>query len=92
MIKRIRHKGLKRFYETGDLRGISAGHTPTLRLLLTSLEVAEKPADMSNPSYGLHPLKGDLKRYWAVWVSGNWQLIFIFEDEGVTDIDLVDYH
>jgi proteic killer suppression protein len=47
---------------------------------------------MSNPSYGLHPLKGDLKGYWAVWVSGNWRLIFVFDDEGVTDVDLVDYH
>ena len=27
---------------------------------------------------------------WAVWVSGNWRLIFAFED--ATRIDLVDYH
>ncbi len=92
MIKRFRHRGLKRFYETGDTRGINAHHVPTLRLLLTSLDVAEKPADVNNPSYGLHPLKGELKGYWAAWVSGNWRLIFKFDGEDVTDVDLVDYH
>ncbi len=63
-----------------------------MRLLLTSLEVAEKPADMNNPGYGLHPLKGELKGYWAAWVSGNWRLVFKFDGEGVTNVDLVDYH
>ncbi|HXW22470.1 MAG TPA: type II toxin-antitoxin system RelE/ParE family toxin [Rhodomicrobium sp.] len=92
MIRRIRHKGLKRFYETGDTRGIDAKQAAWLRILLTSLDVAASPADLSNPGFGLHPLKGERKGQWAVWVSGNWRLVFAFDGIDVTDIDLVDYH
>jgi toxin HigB-1 len=29
---------------------------------------------------------------WAVSVSGNWRLVFRFDGENATDVDLVDYH
>ena len=41
--------------------------------------------------YALHPLKGDLKGFWSVKVTGNWRVIFRF-DEDPRDVDLVDYH
>ena len=37
-------------------------------------------------------MKGDLKGFWAVVVSGNWRMIFRFKDEEPHDVDLVDYH
>lgn len=92
MIRRISHKGLQRFFRTGDTRGIDARHAAWLRILLTSLEAATKPSDMGLPGYRLHPLKGDRKGQWAVAVSGNWRLVFTFEDGDATDVDLVDYH
>ena len=39
----------------------------------------------------LHPLKGDLKGFWSVKVTGNWRVIFRFDEEP-RDVDLVDYH
>jgi proteic killer suppression protein len=90
MIRRIRHKGLKRFYESGDTRGISAQHVPWLRILLTALDAAEGPAGLNNPAFRLHPLKGERKGQWAVSVSGNWRLVFTFDGEDVTDLDLID--
>jgi proteic killer suppression protein len=44
---------------------------------------------MNVPGWRLHPLTGELTGHWAVWVSGNWRLIFAFEGE---DAVLVDYH
>ena len=38
------------------------------------------------------PLRGDLRGYWAVRVSGNWRVIFRFENGNAFDVDLVDYH
>ena len=35
MIKSIRHKGLRKFFETGSTAGIQAKHGPKLRLQLT---------------------------------------------------------
>jgi proteic killer suppression protein len=42
--------------------------------------------------HGLHPLKGKLKSYWAIKVSGNWRIIFRFRNGDAFDIDLIDYH
>lgn len=92
MIRRIRHKGLKRFYESGDASGISAQHGAWLRILLTALDAAASPASLNNPAFRLHPLKGERKGQGAVSVSGNWRLVFAFDGEDVTDLDLIDYH
>ena len=92
MIKRIRHKGLKRFYESGDTRGINVQNAAWLRILLTALDAAASPAGMNNPGFKLHSLKGDRKGQWAVSVSGNWRLVFTFDGEDATDLDLIDYH
>ena len=40
----------------------------------------------------LHPLKGDQKGHWSVWVSGNWRLTFMFEGEDAVLVDYQDYH
>ena len=47
---------------------------------------------MNLSGYRLHQLKGKRKGQWAVSVSGNWRLVFVFEGVNVTDVDLVDYH
>ena len=46
------------------------------------------------PGWKLHPLKGDLKGFWSLTATGNWRLIFRYDDETNTarDIDLIDYH
>jgi proteic killer suppression protein len=46
------------------------------------------------PGWKLHPLKGDLKGSWSLSVTGNWRLIFRYDEQTNTasDIDLIDYH
>jgi proteic killer suppression protein len=39
-----------------------------------------------------HPLKGDLKGFYAVAVRANWRLIYRFEDGNAYDVSLIDYH
>jgi len=92
MIRSIRHKGLRRLYEDGDHRGVDASHVEKLRDILVRLDASARPGDMDLPGFRLHPLKGDWKGYWAVAVSGNWRVVFRFEQGGVLDVDLVDYH
>ena len=92
MILRFRHKGLERFFLAGSIRGINAQHAARLRLLLGVLAAAQNPAEMNLLGARLHALKGDLKGFWAVSVSGNWRLIFRFEGVNATDVDLLDYH
>jgi len=92
LIGRFRHKGLERFFRSGDTRGINPQHAARLRRLLTTLNTSTGPAGMNLPGYRLHRLKGERKEQWAVSVSGNWRLVFEYEDENATDIDLADYH
>ncbi len=44
------------------------------------------------PGYRLHPLTGSLKGFWSVRVTGNWRIIFRFENGTAWDVDLKDYH
>ncbi len=59
---------------------------------MTVLQGARAPWDMGRPGWMLHPLMGNLRGYWSVRVSGNWRIVFRFEDGEAVDIDLIDYH
>ena len=92
MIASIRHKGLRRLYETDDPRGVMGDHADKLRRIVARLDAAKEPADMDLPGYRLHPLKGNKAGYFAVSVNGNWRITFRFEQGNATDIDYIDYH
>ncbi len=92
VIKSYRHKGLKRFAETGSKAGIQPKHADRLRRLLTALDVASMPQDMDAPGNKLHALQGDRAHHWSVSVSGNWRLTFSFEGEDAILVDYHDYH
>jgi len=92
VIRTYRHKGLRRFAETGSKAGIQPKHEARLQKILTALDVAIRPEDMNAPGYELHPLKGDLAGHWSVTVSGNWRLTFAFQGEDAVEVDYQDYH
>lgn len=92
MIRSIRHKGLKRLYENDDPRGVIAEHAVKLGDILARLDAARTVADMDLPGFRLHPLKGELKGFWAVTVRANWRVIFRLDESGAQDVDYVDYH
>jgi toxin HigB-1 len=92
VIESYRHKGLKKFAETGSKAGILPSHAERLRKLLTALDAASQPGDMNAPGYNLHPLRGNLANHWSVSVSGNWRLTFAFEEGNVILVDYRDYH
>ena len=71
MIRNLRHKGLKRLFEDGDRKGIRPDLIEKVENILFVLNRAKTPDDMNLPGFRLHPLKGDLKGYWAVTVSAR---------------------
>lgn len=92
MIKSWRHKGLKRFYDTGNKSGIVAAHEKRLKIILQRLNAATEAEDMDTPSMNFHPLKGNLKGFYAVTVNKNWRIIFAFDGANATEVDYTDYH
>lgn len=92
MIQSFRHKGLRRYYETGSLAGIQPKHAERLRMLLAALDTAQVIGDMDVPGFRLHPLKGSDRGRWSVWVNGNWRITFEFRDGQAYILDYEDYH
>lgn len=92
MITSIRHKGLMRFFSTGDHRGIPVQHAARIERMLDRLEICKKPEDMALPGYKFHELKGERKGRYAIAVSANWRITFRFDSNAAVDVDLEDYH
>jgi proteic killer suppression protein len=92
VIESFQHKGLKRFYERGERRGLNPNMIPKIEEILSIFSAAESVEEANIPGYRLHPLTGELKGFWSVRVTGNWRIVFRFEDGNALDIELVDYH
>lgn len=92
MIQSFRHKGLRKFYETGSTAGIQPSHAKRLRMQLAALDTASVIEDMDIPGFRLHPLKGTSAGRWSITVNGNWRLTFEFRDGNVHVLDYEDYH
>lgn len=92
MIETIAHKGLKRFYEQDDRSKLPPDMVERIGLILETLDAATTIEAMNLPSFRLHPLKGELKGFWAVTVRANWRIVFRFEGGDAFDVDFIDYH
>lgn len=89
---KIRHKGLRALHERDDRARLPPNLVPRLRRILFRLQEATHPRSADAPGFRLHPLKGDRAGQWSVRVSGNWRVVFRFEDGEAVDVDLIDYH
>jgi len=92
MIVSIEHKGLRLLWTKNDASKLPAQQVKKIRNVLTLLHAAEKIADMNYAGSNLHPLKGELRGYWSVTISGNYRMVFKFEDGNAYVVDYLDYH
>jgi proteic killer suppression protein len=92
-IESISHKGLRRFFETGNPKGL-VGDADRIRKILAFIVAATSLEELGTPpNYGLHPLMGDRAGTWAMTVTRNWRMTFkIIDDNALEDMDLEDYH
>jgi proteic killer suppression protein len=84
MIRRFGHRGLRRLCENDDRRGVNSELVEKTARVLARLDVATQPEQLNLPGFRLHRLEGDL--------AGYWRIIFSFDVENTTDVDLVEYH
>ena len=92
MITNIRHRGLKQYFESGSTRYLNTDQIDKIRRILGLLDAASGPKSLDLPGLRLHALRGDLKGFWSVSISGNWRIIFRFEGVNACDVDMLDYH
>lgn len=93
MIVSFRHRGLQRLFEKDDARGVKPDQVKRIKRILALLHSTSSLKDVEQlPGMRLHPLKGALSGFWSLSVSGNWRIIFKFEEGDASGLDLVDYH
>jgi len=93
VIKSIKHKGLKLFWQNGDKSKLSAQNISKIRLVLVVLNAVTNVEMINIPGGKLHKLTGDLKGFWSLSVTKNWRIIFRIEEDGnIYDVDYMDYH
>jgi len=92
-IDSIAHKGLRRFFETGNAKGL-VGDVTRIRKMLAFIDAAGSFDELAvPPNYGLHELVGDKAGRWAMTVTKNLRLTFVRIDEAtIADLNLEDYH
>ncbi len=92
MILNFKHNGLELYAKKGNRSKLPQTLVLKIKLILSRLDAISNPEEMNQPGYSFHSLKGDLKGYYAVKVSGNWRITFRVIEENVLDVDLIDYH
>ena len=95
MIRKFRHKGLRRFFADPryrDKRGINPDTESRLIVILDALDVIEKAEEMDIAGLYFHKLKGTRKGEYSVRVTGNWRITWKMDGEDVIDVNLEDYH
>jgi len=92
-IESIRHKGLRRFFETGNAKGL-VGDSARIGKMLAFIVAAGSLDELHvPPNYGLHELTGDRAGTWSMTVTRNWRMTFGINADGrLEDMDLEDYH
>ncbi len=89
----IRHKGLKRFIEDDDSKGIRQDIVERVRNIVAMLVlISDIDALRAPPGWRVHRLSGDRAGQWSISVSGNWRITFEIRDDRIWRLNLEDYH
>jgi proteic killer suppression protein len=94
-IRNVRHKGLRRFMETGSASGLPAAAAVKIRDMLSFLQDMATADELRTvPSWKAHQLTGDRKGTWALHVTKNWRMTFQIDQTEIEiiDLDYEDYH
>jgi len=93
MIASFAHKGLRDFFERGDRKKINPNHAEKIRAILARLNSAKDLRDMNYPGSNLHLLKKPpFVGFCSVNVSGNYRVIFRFENGDAYAVNYLDTH
>ena len=92
-IRSVSHRGLQRFIEDDDARGIRQDLVDRVRKILAVLIVAPDMRGVRGlPGWRMHQLSGDRTGTWSISVSGNWRITFEVEANEIWHLHLEDYH
>ena len=93
MIRSWRNAATRKVWEGERPRQFTGLDFEAALELLAALNVAKTLQDLSPlKSIGLHKLKGERQRQWAMSVNNRWRICFEFRKSNAFDVEIVDYH
>ncbi len=92
VIKSFKDKELGKFFNTGKGRIPQPKHRRKTAMILDLLDAATDIGDMNFPGSRLHKLEPKSAERYAVSVSGNWRIVFVFINGDAYEVEYVDYH
>ena len=92
--KTFRSKALRLLWEKNDSSKLPPSHIKRIALVLQVIDdLEEVPQDLAHlVSWRPHSLKGDLQGFWSLDITGNYRIIFRFENKNALDLDYLDTH
>lgn len=87
----IEHKGLRELFENERTRKIGKDLHNRSILIMDYLDQIQDLSECSGVR-NFHALTGDRKGQFAMSVSGNFRIVFTYDDGDVTIEDFTDYH
>ena len=94
MIKSFKHKGLERYWTTGETKLLPQTQIKKIRRVLDAIDsLNDVPKDFEPfRSCSPHLLQGEYKGYWSLDVTVNYRIIFRFENGSAYDLIYLDTH
>lgn len=93
MILGFRSKDAESIWRGDVVRRLPLHIQVVARRKLRMLNNARRLEDLRIPSANrLEALRGDRKGQYSIRINDQWHLCFVWNDAGVHDVDLVDYH
>lgn len=95
IIRNIIHKGLRRFVQFDDARGLQPATIEKLRRVILFLQDMKDESELKAvPTWKAHRLSGDRGSTWSLFITKNWRLTFAIDKDSIEIIDLnyEDYH
>jgi toxin HigB-1 len=94
-IRKVRHKGLRRFMEGDDASALPPACVERIRNIISYLQEIDDPEEVrAIPGWRAHQLTGDRQGCWSLTVNRNWRITYRVDlEEGeIVDLDYEDYH
>ncbi len=92
MIRTFRSKGLAELWANSATKRIDARMHRRILVRLDALDAAKEVAELNQPGFDFHALRGfDPTRY-TIHVNGPWCITFSFDDGDAFQVDFEQYH
>lgn len=92
MIRSFKDKDAKELFDGGKPRR----HAALAAILLRKLDMVDAAVTLNDlrtpPGNRLEALKGDRAGQYSIRVNDQWRICFVWREDGIHDLEIVDYH